>query len=87
MRFCDLHQIGIFEHFILSPLTQRRVSHMLNMIFFQPFMFGTALAEQMGFNLIDSGYHLIEFNQVDQTARIKVGNADRPAFSFVVQFF
>ena len=48
---------------------------MLNMIFFQPFMFGTALAEQMGFNLIDSGYHLIEFNQVDQTARIKVALA------------
>ena len=60
---------------------------MLNMIFFQPFMFGTALAEQMGFNLIDSGYHLIEFNQVDQTARIKVGNADRPDFSFVVHLF
>ena len=45
---------------------------MLNMIFFQPFMFGTALAEQMGFNLIDSGYHLIEFNQVDQTAGSKL---------------
>ena len=38
---------------------------MLNMIFFQPFMFDTALAEQMGFNLVDSGYQLIEFNQVD----------------------
>lgn len=60
---------------------------MLNMIFFQPFMFCTALAEQMGFNLIDSGYDFIEFNQINQTIRIKVGNADSPDFSFLIQFF
>ena len=49
---------------------------MLNMIFFQPFMFGTALAEQMGFNLVDSWDDFVVGNQIKKLIRFKVRNTD-----------
>ena len=53
------------------------------MVFFQPFMFCAALAEQMGLDLVDR----IEFDQIDQVVRIEVRYADRPDLSLVIQLF
>ena len=60
---------------------------MADVVFFQPFMFGAALAEQMSFNLIDGGNNFVKFDQIDQPVRIKVRYADGPDFPFLIQLF
>ena len=60
---------------------------MLDAVFFQPFMFSAALAEQMGFNLIDGRCNLIELNQINQAIRVEVRYTDRPDGSLLIQPF
>ena len=57
------------------------------MIFFQPFMFSAALAEQVGFNLIDGRWYLIKLNQINQAIRVEVRYADGPDFPLLIQLF
>ena len=87
MCLCDFYQRRIFKHLILPALSQRGIRHVLDMIFFQPFMFSAALAEQMGLNLIDCGNHLVELNQINQAIRVEVRYTDSPDFSILIQLF
>ena len=46
------------------------------MILFQPRTLCAALAKQVGLDLIDGRRNLIELDQINETIRVKIGNAD-----------
>ena len=60
---------------------------MLDVVFFQPFMFCPALAQQVGFDLVHSRDHLVKLDQVDQAIRVEVRYTDRPDGSLLIQPF
>ena len=48
-------------------------------------MFRFTLTMEIGFNLIDGGNNLVEMDQVNQSVRLKVGNADCSDFSLCIK--
>jgi len=56
-----------------------------HLFFVHPAPFGAALAEQVGFDLIDCRDDLVIGDQIKEPVRLKVGNADGTDLSFCVQ--
>lgn len=64
------------EHLAAAALSQRRISHVRHLLFVHPASFGTALAVEIGFDLVHCRNDLIIGNQIKELIRLEVGNAD-----------